>query len=85
MKELNTRGRRGAPQHIDFVVFRGRVSGDTRTVSRKRLMHMQMHGSGHRLALKIFPRVNVVKRRLQESPQERGNTENDAADSHSFT
>jgi hypothetical protein len=31
-----------------------------------------------------FFRVNVVERRLQESPQEREHTENDAAGSHSF-
>jgi len=32
----------------------------------------------------VFARMNVVKRRLQESPQERGQPENDSTDSHSL-
>jgi len=37
-----------------------------------------------RLVFEVFARMNVVKRRLQESPQERGQPENDSTDSHSL-
>jgi hypothetical protein len=82
MNENHVRGGRGIPLDIDLIVIR-RMRSDERTVPCKGLMHMQMHGSGYRLVFELFPRVNVVKRRLQESPQERSYTENDAADSHS--
>jgi len=42
-----------------------------------------MHGRGRRLVFELF-RVNVVKRRLQESPQEREHTESYAS-SHRFS
>ena len=71
------------PQDIDLIVIR-RMRRDERTMPSKGLMHMQMHGSGGRLVFELFPRVNVVKRRLQESPQERNHTETDATGSHSF-
>lgn len=63
VNERQVRGPRGIPQDIDFVVIR-RMRSDERTVSCKRLMHMQMHRSGCRLVLQFFPRVDVVKRRL---------------------
>jgi len=44
-----------------------------------------MHGRGHRLVLEVFTWVYVVKGRLEESPQESGHTENDAANSHRFS
>ena len=43
-----------------------------------------MHRRGRRLMFEFFW-MNVVKRRLQESPQEREHTENYAAGSHSFS
>ena len=78
----HVRGRRDAPQDIDFIVI-GRTRTDEGTVSCQRLVHMQMHRRGRRLVFELF-RVNVVKRRLQESPQERDHTENYAR-SHSFS
>ena len=58
------RGRRRVPQDIDFVVLRGPVRSDTRTMSCKRIVHMQMHGDGCRFVFEIFAGVNVVKGRL---------------------
>lgn len=63
MNEHHVRGRRCIPQDIDFIVIR-RMWSDERTMSCKRLVHMQMYGSGCRLVFELFPRVNVVKRRL---------------------
>jgi hypothetical protein len=79
----HVRGRGGVPQDIDLIVIRG-MRSDERPVSCKILVHMQMHRSGCRLVFELFPQVNVVKRRLQESPQKRNHTETDAG-SHSFT
>lgn len=73
-----------APQDIDFVILNGPISSHARSVTRQRVVHMQMYGNGCRRVFEIFARVNVVKRRLQESPQERDYTENDAAGPHSF-
>jgi hypothetical protein len=67
MNENHASGRCCVPQDIDFVVIRG-VRSNERTVSCKHLVHMQMRRCGGRLVLELFPRVNVVKRRLQESP-----------------
>jgi hypothetical protein len=63
----HARRSRGAPQDIDFIVIR-RMRSDERTVPCKCLVCMQMHGRGRRLVFELFPRVNVVKRRLQEPP-----------------
>lgn len=76
------RGRRCVPLDIDFIVIR-RMRSDEWAVSCKRPMHMQVHGSGYGLMLRLFSEMNVVKRRLQESPQEREHAENDSAGSHS--
>jgi hypothetical protein len=79
----HVRRRRDAPQDVDFIVIGG-TRTDERTVPCERLAHMQMHRRGRRLVFELF-RVNVVKRRLQESPQEREHTENYATGSHSFS
>jgi len=64
------RGRRRIPGDIDFIVIR-RVGTDGRTVRCKRIMRMKMHRTS-RPMLELF-RMNMAKRRLQESPQERKN------------
>jgi len=84
MNQHQVRGRRCVPQDIDFIVI-CRTWSEKCTVTRKRLMHMQMHRGGCRLVFELFSRMNVVKRCLQEPPQEREHTETDAADSHSFS
>jgi hypothetical protein len=84
VNQHHVRGRRCVPQDIDFVIIR-RMRCDEWTLSGERLVNMQMYGSGCRLVLQHFPGMNVVERRLQESPQDREHTESDAADSHSFS
>ena len=77
------RGSRCAPQDIDFIILRGGVSSDTRTVPRKRLVHVKMDGNGRRFVFEIIAGVNVVEGRLQESPQESDQTEDDSTAPHS--
>ena len=79
----HVRGRRDAPQDIHFIVI-GSMRTDGRTVSCQSLVYMNMDGRRRRLVFEFF-RVNMVERRLQESPQEREHTENDIAGSHSFS
>jgi hypothetical protein len=78
----DVRGRRDAPRDVDFIVI-GRMRTHRRAVSRQRLVHMHVHGRRRCLVFEFF-RVNMVERRLQESPQEHKHTENDAVGSHSF-
>jgi hypothetical protein len=68
----HVRGHRDTPQDIDFIVV-GRSWSDERPVPRQGLVPMQVHDARGGLVVEVF-RVNVVKRRLQESPQEREHT-----------
>lgn len=79
----HVRRRRNAPQEIDFIVIGG-MRTDIRTLSCKHRMYMQMSERRCRWMVQVF-RVNVVKGSLQESPQERVHTQNDATGSHSLS
>ena len=75
-------GQRDGPRDVDFVVI-GRIRTDGQTSSRQCLMPMHVHRRRRGLVLEFF-RVNMVKRRLDEPPQEGDYAENDAAGSHDF-
>ena len=77
------RGRRDAPEDIDFIVVCC-VRSDVGFVSSQRLMDMQVNKPGCCLMFELFG-VNVVKRRLEEPPQEREHSETEATDSHRFS
>ena len=64
--------RDNTPQEINFIVV-GRSRSDTGPAFRERLVHVEVHRCGCHRMFKLF-RVNVVKRRLQVSPQEREHT-----------
>jgi hypothetical protein len=71
---------RDAPQHIDFIVIM-RSWNDARMVPCQGLVPMQVHQTRGGRVVEVF-RVNVVKRRLQESPQEREHTQYDTTETH---
>jgi hypothetical protein len=75
------RGHGGAPQNVNFIVV-GRARTDEWSGPLQRFVHVHVQGSLGRLVFKFF-RVNMVERRLQGSPQERKNTEDDAGSPHS--
>ena len=75
-------GSHGAPQDIDFIVV-VRMGTEIRTLARKHYGQMHMHEGGGRRMIQVF-RVNMAKRRLQESPQEREHTQTEATGSHGF-
>ena len=54
---------------------------DGGAASRQRFMHMHMQGRCGHLVFKFF-RVNMIEGRLQESPQERKDTEDEAGGPH---
>ena len=82
--QYNVRRRRSVPQDVDFLILDGRILGDTAIVAGKRRVLVQVYGRGRHLVFEVFARMNVVKRRLQEPPQERGQPESDSTDSHSL-
>jgi len=45
---------------------------------------VHVYRRGRHLVFEVFTRMNVVKRRLQESPQERGQSESHSTVSHSL-
>ena len=77
------RGGRDAPQDIDFIVIM-RSWNNERLMPCQVLVPMQVHETRGGRVVEVF-RVNVVKRRLQESPQERSHAENDPTGSHSLS
>ena len=82
--QYEVRGRRGVPQNVDFIILDGRILGKTDIFAGKRRVLMHVYQSRRHLVFEVFTRMNVVKRRLQESPQERGQPENDSTASHSL-
>ena len=78
------RGRRCVPQYVDFIILGRRILGDTGITAGKRRVLVDVNERRSHLVFEVFTRMNVVKRRLQESPQERGQPENDSTDSHSL-
>ena len=82
--QYKVRGRRGVPQNVDFIILYGRILGDTEIVAGKRRVLVHVYQRGRHLVFEVFTRMNVVKRRLQEPPQERGQPESDSTDSHSL-
>jgi hypothetical protein len=76
------RRRCDAPLDVDFIVV-SRVRSNIYFISSQRLIGVQVDNAGCCLMFEFF-RVNVVKRRLEESLQKREHTENDATGSHSL-
>jgi hypothetical protein len=72
---------RSAPQDIDFIVI-GIVGADKRSMSSERFMLVQMRKSGGPMF--VLGQMNMIKRCLEESPDEREHTESNAAYSHSL-
>ena len=78
------RGRRCVPQYVDFIILGRRILGDPGITAGKRRVLVHVYKRGGHLVFEVFTRMNVVKRRLEESPQERGQPETDSTDSHSL-
>jgi hypothetical protein len=81
--QYKVRGRRSVPQDVDFIILDGRILGEMDIFAGKRRVLVHVYKRRRHLVFEVFTRMNVVKRRLQESPQERGQTENDATPPHS--
>ena len=82
--QYKVRGRRSVPQDVDFLILGGRILSETEILAGKRRVLVHVYKRRRHLVFEVFTRMNVVKRRLQEPPQERGQPESDSTDSHSL-
>src|SRR5689334_9638746 len=76
-------GFRKAPEDVDFVIVSG-AGRESRAVDIEAPVDVKMHGRGCRLMFQLLARMDVVKGRLHESPQERGHAETDLKLAHRF-
>jgi hypothetical protein len=82
--QYKVRGRRSVPQDVDFIILGGRILGEMDIFAGKGRVLVHVYQRRRHLVFEVLTRMNVIKRRLQESPQERSQPENDSNVSHSL-